>query len=152
MKIAASPAALLTLLLAACGRSDPQPVAPTWPQPIDANRATWYDRPIDISGIDPAWRGEVRQTTISITPPSGDPVLFPRRTATLTPDSGVYEATVTDGSTLRLQLQNNWCNLRAEDPLLPFTVTVDVTPPGGAPRQTLHGCGAQLGYRTPGVG
>ena len=141
--------ALLPILLAACSGSDPQPAQPTWPGPIDrADRATWYDRPIDASGIDPAWRVEVRQADITVTPPSGDPVLFPRQTAKITADSGVYAATVTDGSRLVLRLQNNWCNLRPSDPLLPFTVTAEFTPPAGEAVQTLHGCGAQVGYRT----
>lgn len=146
-------AATLLLLPAACGQSASAPAAPTWPQPIDrANRATWYDRPIDVSGIDPAWRGEVRQATITITPPNGAPVVVPRTPAALTSDSGVYQGAAADGSTLELRLQNNWCNLHSADPLLPFTVEARLTRPGSARPETLRGCGAQVGYRTARVG
>lgn len=154
MKIAVPLTALL-LLLAGCGGggaggSGNQPAAPAWPRPLDrADRTTWYDRPIDMRGVDPVWTGEVRFDAVRFSA-AGDapPVVFPRSTPAVTELSGEYRSTAPDGSTLVLVLQSRWCNFQTGEPLQPFTVEARITPAGGGATRVLRGCGAQVGYRT----
>lgn len=140
------------LLLSACGgsQSAPAPEAEaSWPRPLDrGDRTTWYDRPIDMRGVDPTWTGEIRQDAIRFSSVGEQPpVAFPRSTPAVTELAGEYRSTAPDGATLTLVLRSRWCNFQPGEPLQPFTVEATITRAGGASPQVLRGCAAQLGYR-----
>lgn len=158
MKVVASGlfAAAVLLTLSACGGGETgatsaSAVGATWPRPLDrGDRSTWYDRPIDMRGVDPAWTGDIRQDAIRFSSVGESPsVAFPRSTPTVTELAGEYRSTAPDGSTLALILRSSWCNFQPGEPLQPFTVEATITRPGASEPQVLRGCAAQVGYRTP---
>lgn len=147
MRALTAAAALLTL--AACGdRAPEQPAEPAWPGPIDRQDSrTWFDRPINLDGVQPDWSAEIRRTTISLTAAGEAAVTFPHATPAVTGGNAAYRTTGADGAVLEMDLRSLWCSILPTDAVRPYTVEVRLTPAGGGETRTFRGCAAQTTYR-----
>ena len=140
-------AAFVALTLGACDNAPDQPTEPAWPPPLDRQDSrTWFDRPINLDGVDPVWSGEIRRTTITVSPAGEPPLGFPHAAPAVTGGDAAYRTTAADGTVMELNLRSLWCAILPTDAVRPFTVELRLTPPGGETR-TLRGCAAQTTYR-----
>jgi len=123
---------LLALALCACGKAEePQPPAPPPDAVIDVRR------PMDASGLDPAWALKIRGLQFTVDRPGEPQIVATAPGAVIQPGKVSWTATTPDGHSLKVNLYSSPCSDGASE--VQYSYSAEVTLPDGS---LLAGCGA----------
>jgi uncharacterized membrane protein len=123
---------LAALGLAACGKAE----APTPPAP-PADAAIDVRRPMDASGLDPAWALKIRGPQFTLDRPGEPQIVATAPGAVIQPGKASWTAVTGDGRSLKVNLYSSACSDGASE--VRYSYSAEVILPDGS---LLAGCAA----------